>query len=218
MIFAGLLCAYLLGSFPFAIWISKYFYHVDIRTLGSGNAGSTNMYRNFGFKAGFATQLLDILKSGLATSIPIFLNLSHDIPYLQGTRLLFLFGISSVLGHVYPIFANFQGGKGVNSILGMMLVITPLYTVLCLLVFGVVLYIWEFVSLGSILATFSFLIFHSIALFYGNSNDYFLLGLGIFLFLVILYTHRENIVRIKNGNESKASFIQKLKNRHKNYR
>ncbi len=204
----GLLLSYLLGSLPFAIWISKYFYHTDIRTLGSGNAGSTNMYRNFGFKAGFFTQILDILKSYLATSLPIFLDIHLDLP---NTVILLIFGIVSVIGHVYPVFANFQGGKGVNSILGMMLAIAPLYTFLCLLVFLVVLWIWEYVSLGSILATLSFLIFQIIAYWLNYPFDYILFLTGTFLFLFIVYTHRENIQRIKNGNESKASFIQKLK-------
>lgn len=208
MFFLGILLAYLLGSLPFAVWISKYFYDTDIRTLGSGNAGSTNMYRNFGFKAGFITQLLDILKSYLATLLPVILKISTDFPL---TLTLLVFGIVSVIGHVYPIFANFKGGKGVNSILGMMLAITPIYTLLCLLVFFIVLWIWEYVSLGSILATFSFVVFQLIAYFLNYPLDDILFFTGILLFLFILFTHRENIQRIKKGTESKASFIQKLK-------
>ncbi len=208
MLWLGLLWSYLLGSLPFAIWISKYFYHTDIRTLGSGNAGSTNMYRNFGFKAGFFTQILDILKSFIATSLPTYLDIQLGLP---NTVVLLIFGIVSVIGHVYPIFANFQGGKGVNSILGMMLAIAPIYTFLCLLVFIVVLWVWEYVSLGSILATLSFVVFQIIAFWLNYVFDYILFLTGTFLFLFIVFTHRENIQRIRNGNESKASFIQKLK-------
>lgn len=210
MLFLGLFLSYLLGSLPFAIWISKYFYQTDIRTLGSGNAGSTNMYRNFGLKAGLFTQILDIAKSYFATLLPVYLNIQLEVPL---TILLLIFGIVSVIGHVYPIFAQFKGGKGVNSILGMMLAIAPFYTFLCLVVFLLVLWIWEYVSLGSILATFSFVVFQVIAYILGYSFDYVLFLTGCFLFLFIVFTHRENIQRIKKGNESKASFIQKLKKR-----
>ncbi len=208
MFWLGIALAYLLGSLPFSVWISKYFYKTDIRTLGSGNAGSTNMYRNFGFKAGFATQVLDILKSLLATLLPIILEIDTNLPL---TLSLLLFGGVSVLGHVYPVFANFKGGKGVNSILGMMLAIAPIYTLLCLLVFFIVLWIWEYVSLGSILATFSFVVFQLIAYLINYSFDEILFFVGLGLFLFIVFTHRENIQRIRNGTESKASFIKKLK-------
>lgn len=208
MLFLGLFLSYLLGSLPFAVWISRYFYGTDIRTLGSGNAGSTNMYRNFGFKAGFFTQILDILKSYFATLLPVYLNIQVEV---SQTVLLLIFGMVSVIGHVYPVFANFKGGKGVNSVLGMMLAIAPFYTFLCLLVFLLVLWTWEYVSLGSILATLSFIIFQVIAYTLGYSFDYVLFLTGTFLFLFIAFTHRENIQRIRKGNESKASFIQKLK-------
>ncbi len=206
-----LLIAYLFGSLPFAIWISKTFYGIDIRTLGSGNAGSTNMYRNFGFKAGFITQILDISKSYVATLLPYFFELETEIPF---TLLLLIFGIVSVIGHVYPVFANFRGGKGVNSILGMMLAIAPIYTFLCLVVFLVVLFISEYVSLSSIIATFSFIVFQILAYLLNYSFDFTLLIVGLFLFLFIIFTHRENIQRIMNGTESKATFIQNLKKKN----
>jgi glycerol-3-phosphate acyltransferase PlsY len=208
MFWVALFTAYLLGSLPFAVWISKWFYHQDIRTMGSGNAGSTNMYRNFGFIAGFTTQILDILKSYVATLLPFIFTLD---PRFQSTSFLLLFGAISVIGHVYPIFAGFRGGKGVNSILGMMLAIAPVYTFLCLIVFILVLWIWEYVSLGSILATFSFIIFQVIGYVIYKTLDIVLLIAGSLLFLFIVYTHRENIQRIRKGTESKASFIQKLK-------
>lgn len=213
MFFVCILLAYLLGSLPFAVWISKIFYHTDIRTLGSGNAGSTNMYRNFGFFAGFSTQVLDILKSFIATMLPVFFDINSPLPT---TMTFLLFGFISVLGHVYPIFAKFKGGKGVNSVLGMMLAITPIYTLLCIIVFFIVLWIWEYVSLGSIIATFSFIVFQVIAYFLNYPFDYILFFVGIMLFLFIVYTHRENIKRIQKGTESHASFIQKLKRKKKN--
>lgn len=205
----AIVLAYLLGSLPFAVWISKYFFKQDIRTLGSGNAGSTNMYRSFGFWAGFSTQVLDILKSFAATMLPLWLSVSlNDNLWLSQL----LFGLASVIGHVYPIFAGFQGGKGVNSILGMMLAIAPIPTLFCLLVFLITLWFSEYVSLGSILATLAFTVLQLWGLV-TNSTLYnpLMLLIGIMLSLFIVFTHRQNIIRIKNGTESKASFILKLK-------
>jgi len=140
--------------------------------------------------------------------LPVFLNIDE----YSSTFYLLILGVVSVIGHVYPVFAGFKGGKGVNSVLGMMLAIAPIYTLLCLLVFFMVLWIWEYVSLGSMVATFSFLIFQLVAYFWGYELDYILLFTGLILTLFIVFTHRENIQRIKNGTESKASFIKKLKN------
>lgn len=211
LLLLGVVLAYLLGSLPFAVWISRYFFKQDIRTLGSKNAGSTNMYRSFGFWAGFSTQLLDILKSFIATMLPLWLSITLN-NNLSLTQLLF--GLVSVIGHVYPVFAGFQGGKGVNSILGMMLAIAPLPTLFCLLVFLITLWFSEYVSLGSILATLAFTALQLWELIsQGPFYNPIMLVIGIFLSLFIIFTHRQNIVRIKNGTESKASFILKLKNK-----
>ncbi|MDW8334591.1 MAG: glycerol-3-phosphate acyltransferase, partial [Bacteroidia bacterium] len=150
----AVVAAYLLGSLPPAIWISKYLYGSDIRTHGSGNAGSTNMYRVFGFKAGLATQLLDILKGWLAAMLPVWFLTAENAE--SRTLQQLICGAAAVVGHVYTIFAGFRGGKGVNTILGMMLAIAPAACAVGAVVFALTLLAFEMVSLASMTAVASF--------------------------------------------------------------
>ena len=202
--------AYLLGSIPTAIWISKLLYKKDIRNYGSGNAGSTNMYRVFGFKAGFITQIVDIAKGFIATKLPIWFW--NDITQEHKTYILLAHGIIAVIGHVYPVFAKFKGGKGINTLLGMMLAIEPIASLVGVIVFIIVLLISKYVSLASMTAVLSFPIYLLFShYFLGKPLDKVMLVVGIFLWLGVMYTHRSNIKRLLQGTENKATFLVKKK-------
>ncbi|MCS6904817.1 MAG: glycerol-3-phosphate 1-O-acyltransferase PlsY [Bacteroidia bacterium] len=204
MTYALILLSYLLGSLVPAIWISKYFYGRDIRTLGSGNAGSTNMYRNFGFKAGLITQILDIAKGSIAASLPVLVlpNYNQLPPFFSYAPLVC--GIAAIIGHVYPIFAKFRGGKGVNTVLGVMLVLQPIASIVGVIIFGIVLLLFRMVSLASISAVASFPIFLILHSLWQNSS-LFTIYFAISLLLTgwIIFTHRSNILRIFKGTEPK---------------
>ncbi len=202
--YISFLLAYLLGSIPTAIWLSKIFYKKDIRDYGSGNAGSTNMYRVFGFRAGFFTQVIDILKGYIAVQLPVWLGAEQNVYILTAH------GILAVLGHVFPVFASFKGGKGINTLLGVMLAIMPEASLVGVVVFIITLLISKYVSLSSMLAVLSLPVYlFSKHVITGEPLDKFLLGLGIFLFLGVVYTHRSNIRRLLNGTENKAGFLIK---------
>lgn len=203
-----ILLAYLMGSIPTAVWIGKLFYGIDIRTKGSGNSGSTNAFRILGIKAGIAVQVIDISKGILAVNLSYFVEKVPDFlidgqyPLLP---LQMILGISAVIGHVFPVLAQFRGGKGINTLLGVMLTINWQIALLCLVVFFVVLFASRFVSLSSMSAVFFYPI---IALLFNTFGNYsyqawfILSGFGIFLFVV--YTHRTNIRRLLNRTENKV--------------
>jgi len=226
---ALLVGAYLLGSIPSAVWISKRFFGQDIRTLGSKNAGSTNMYRVFGLKAGLPTQLIDIAKGSLAAALPYFaagpLGMTPMIAYIghgdaiqtnQPALPFFVLqlacGLMAVIGHVYTIFAGFKGGKGVNTMLGMMLVIAPLGSAVAVGTFVLLLLTFRMVSLGSMLAVIAFTGFEVFMFSMdGGVVHMILAGVGVLLSVFIIYTHRTNIGRIFNGTESKVPIYGKKK-------
>jgi glycerol-3-phosphate acyltransferase PlsY len=212
MLFVFLLLSYLIGSLVPAIWISRYYYGTDIRKIGSGNAGSTNMYRNFGWKAGALTQALDISKGSLAAALPMLFALEPlDIFQAENFAGL-LCGIAAIVGHVYPVFAGFRGGKGVNTVLGVMLVLQPIACVIGIFIFVIFLLLFRMVSLASMAAVASFPFFLVMRYLWSKQafpTLYF--TLGIFLFCWIIFTHRANISRILKGTESKIpSFLSKF--------
>jgi len=186
-------------------------YKVDIRTLGSGNAGSTNVYRNFGWKTGVLVQLIDILKSVLSVyllEIEVFTPENNKIYWQLGI------GFCSVIGHIYPVFAGFKGGKGINSLLGMMLAIDPLVTGLCALVFLITFLSSGIVSLGSMFAAISFPIFQFLKpIIWKNlvNENQFLAYFGILIAILVIYTHRANIQRLKDGTESRFNIWKRKK-------
>jgi glycerol-3-phosphate acyltransferase PlsY len=212
MFFAFLLLSYLIGSLPPAIWISRYYYGTDIRKIGSGNAGSTNMYRNFGWKAGALTQALDISKGSLAATLPTLSGAEPLVVFGTENLAPLLCGIAAIIGHVYPIFAGFRGGKGVNTVLGVMLALQPLASLIGIFIFITFLLLFRMVSLASMAAVASFPFF--LVMRYLWSNEAFptlYFTLGIFLSCWIIFTHRANISRILKGTESKIpSFLSKF--------
>lgn len=202
------IAAYLLGSIPTAVWVSKYCYGFDIREKGSGNAGATNTFRVLGVKAGSFVMAVDILKGWLATSLAdllIFINIvSYDEFILYKTIFYkMMFGTVAVIGHVFPIFAGLRGGKGVATILGMMLSIHAVITLLCVGVFLIVLLLSRYVSLGSLLGTLAFPLLLFIPRF--KPDDPILIVFGFLLFTVVALTHQKNIVKLINGVENKAN-------------
>ena len=209
-----LILSYLTGSIPTSIIVSRVAKNIDIREHGSGNAGATNVYRILGWKYALIVLSLDIFKAWLPTAIyatKIFLSISiPDIGFIQ-----ILCGFSAVFGHTYPIFARFKGGKGVGSLIGVLLALFPFVFPLCLIVAIFVVVTTGYVSLGSIFAAISLpiiiLILPGLGIITPN------LSLVIFSLLVpwfVIYTHRSNISRIRNGTENrfdKALIIKKRK-------
>lgn len=211
-----ILLSYLLGSIPAAVWISKSFFGTDVRSKGSGNAGSTNMYRSFGFWAGFGTQLIDVLKGWLSPATAwYFLNGHYD----DFTLLLILLccGLAAVMGHTFPIFSGFMGGKGVNTMLGMMLFLQIYASLFSLGVFAVVLLSGRMVSLASMSAVYAFPVF-LVARFWLNQQSgieakafWVFLGIGLLLSIYVTWSHRANIHRIRSGTESRIALVRKAK-------
>ena len=196
--------AYCVGSVPTAVWISKFFFGIDIRDYGSGNAGATNTFRVLGPKWGTIVMMVDIMKGIVATSLYILL------PYyltdeLHRTNLMIGLGLAAVLGHIFPIWAGFKGGKGVATLLGMAVAIQPVVAVCCIGVFLLVLYLTRFVSLSSILAGVSFMVF---ILFIFNERETLYRIFAVMVALMVVLTHQKNIGRILKGTESKVPILK----------
>jgi glycerol-3-phosphate acyltransferase PlsY len=203
--------AYLLGSIPSAVWIGKAWYNIDVREHGSKNAGATNTFRVLGKKAGKIVLFLDVFKGLLAVSLPvIFLEWKiidfgivypSTVIYLQITS-----AIVTVLGHVFPVFAQFKGGKGVATSLGVIIGIHPEAAGVCFLIFSIVFIVSNYVSLGAICAAISFPL--ALVYIFGVTN------IGLILFSIILggsviMAHKKNILRLLKGEESKMRFFKK---------
>src|SRR6201986_2840626 len=204
---SALILAYLCGSIPTAVWIGQAFYGVDVREYGSGNAGATNTFRVLGKKAGIPVMLLDILKGWTATNLAYFIGVSttgayHSIAY---TNYALALGIAAVMGHLFPIFAGFRGGKGIATLFGMILAIHLQAALLCVIVFIIVLLITRYVSLSSIIGGFTYLI--GVTFVYPSNKSVVIYGMC--MFLLILITHQKNIERLLKGKESKVNLFKK---------
>ncbi len=197
--------AYLLGALPSAVWIGKHFYNIDVREHGSGNAGFTNTVRVLGWKAGVPVFFADILKGYIAVSLVRFTHL-----YIAGTtdfiNYQLVLGAAAVLGHIFPIYVGFKGGKGVATLLGILLAVQPQPTLICLGVFLVVLVTTRYVSLSSMIAGITFPI---LIIFVFKTTASSLVIFSMIVFVLLLFTHQKNIERLLNKEESKA----KLKRR-----
>jgi len=191
--------AYLLGSIPTSVWVGRIFFRLDVREHGSGNAGATNTIRVLGWKAGMPVFVFDVFKGWLAVKMADFLlALPPDDPYLLMWKIIFAAAV--VIGHVFPVFAGFRGGKGVATMLGIGMALYPITVWIVLVVFILVLSISGYVSMASITAAISFP-FIDIFLFHQTSS--LLIGLSVFVALFIPVTHRKNILRLLKGEESK---------------
>jgi len=185
------LFGYLLGSVPTGLLLAKFFSKVDPRKTGSGNIGATNIFRTAGKGLGILTLVGDVLKGMIPIGIAIQLNVS-DL-WLAGV------GLSTFLGHVFPIFLGFKGGKGVATALGVYLVISPIAVLIEFLVFAGLVWKWRYISLGSICCATTIPIL--IAFFRSDSQAYFIVSVA--MAALILYRHQENIIRLLQGTENK---------------
>lgn len=196
--------AYLLGSIPTAVWVSKAFFGIDIREYGSGNSGATNTYRVLGAKWGTFVMVADMLKAIIAVKLVFFLPLAfHDDLYLINMQLGL--GLAAVLGHVFPLWAEFKGGKGVASLFGMVLGIQPNVALCCVGIFVLVLFLTRWVSLSSIMASIAFPIF---ILFVFNEPEHLYRVFAVVVGMLVLLTHQKNIGRLLRGSESKAPILK----------
>jgi glycerol-3-phosphate acyltransferase PlsY len=185
------LFGYLLGSVPTGLLLAKLFSKVDPRKTGSGNIGATNIFRTAGKGLGILTLVGDVLKGMIPIGIAIQLSIS-DI-WLAAV------GLSTFLGHIFPIFLGFRGGKGVATALGVYLVISPIAVLMEFLLFAGLVWKWRYISLGSICCATTIPIL--IAFFRSDSQAYFILS--VIIAALILYRHQENIVRLLQGTENK---------------
>jgi glycerol-3-phosphate acyltransferase PlsY len=196
--------AYLIGSIPTAVWVSKIFFDFDIRDYGSGNSGATNTYRLLGARWGTFVMIVDMLKAIVAVKLAYFLPYSFESDlYLVNMQLGL--GVAAVLGHIFPLWANFKGGKGVASLFGMVLGIQPNVALCCVGVFILVLFLTRFVSLSSILASVAFPIFILVVF---NEPESLYRVFAITVAMLVLLTHQKNIGRLLNGSESKVPILK----------
>ncbi|MBC2375159.1 glycerol-3-phosphate 1-O-acyltransferase PlsY [Listeria welshimeri] len=189
------LLAYVIGSIPSGLWIGKIFYKKDIREFGSGNLGATNSFRVLGKKAGSIVTVMDILKGTVATLLPFFFQLHVDHHFWLLT------GAFAIIGHSFPLFAGFRGGKAVATSAGVILAYAPLLFVAALIIFLLTLKISKYVSLSSMIAALAALL---ISLFMG---DWILIILIACITLFVVWRHRANITRIRNGEEPKIKWM-----------
>jgi len=206
----------MIGSIPTALIISKKFFGIDIREFGSGNMGATNTFRVLGSKYGTIVMVCDILKGMAAVALYNFLPYYlHQGSGIERTNLMIGLGLSAVLGHVFPLWADFKGGKGVATLFGMILAIQPVIAGSCVAVFLLVLYFTRFVSLSSILAG---LMLPISVLWIWNEHEILYRIFALFVALLIIITHQKNIGKLLRGVESRIPILKyrdKRKNRQK---
>ncbi len=185
--------SYLLGSIPTGVIISKYFFNVDIQKVGSGNIGATNVARTLGKKVGILTLIGDALKG----IIPVVIVKLYE-PYPINQTLIFFCALASFFGHLFPVYLKFKGGKGVATALGIFIVLFPLQTLICALLFFIIVYITRYVSLGSISSAILMPILVSF-----RAKDSYQIALSIIIGLFIVIKHKDNIHRLLEGKENK---------------
>ena len=196
--------AYLIGSIPTAVWVSSKLYGIDIREHGSGNAGATNTFRILGAKAGSGVMLGDMLKGYLAVKLSLLSNFSWDSEAI--TNLQVGLGLAAVVGHIFPIWADFRGGKGIATLFGMILSIQPLVAVSLIGVFVLILFFTRYVSLSSITASIAFPV---LILFIFHEPEISYKIFAIATACLVVFTHHKNIGRLLAGNESKVKSFRK---------
>ncbi len=203
--------SYLTGALPFAVWIGKAVYNIDVREYGSGNSGATNTFRVLGKVAGIPVLFLDIFKGWLAVFyvklIPDFSLLSSEVLFENQLA----FGIAAVIGHLFPIYTGFRGGKGIATMLGILIGLHPQAALFSFCVFVIVFLISRYVSLSSMIGSFSFPLFVMLIypLFQASSVNTSLNLFAIFVPMLSLITHQKNIERLIRGEETKVKFGKK---------
>lgn len=199
------LIAYLLGSIPTAVWVGKTYYGIDVRQHGSNNAGATNTFRVLGKKPGIVVLLIDVLKGALAVLLPYFV-LSSEYSVNEVIEVQLIAAIMAIIGHVFPLFAQFKGGKGVATSLGVIVGIHPPAAGICLIIFLLVFITFKYVSLGAIVTAIAFPL---LIVFYFKVDSLWLQAFSIVLGSVVVFTHKKNIKRLINREESKMNLFKK---------
>lgn len=208
--------SYLVGSIPTGILITKWVKNADIRRYGSGNTGSTNVSRILGWKWGLVVQILDVLKGLFAVMVIARLHygdipFNNRTPFEDFTLIQFIAGLSAIVGHIWSIFAQFKGGKGINTAAGMLIGVAPIDLLIALSVFAIVLFVSGYVSLGSISAAAAvpttlivrFNVFHV-----DIPSYHTLLICSMLMSLLLIYTHRANIRRLITGTENRFNKLR----------
>ncbi len=200
-----ILLAYLLGSLPFALWVGKWIKGVDIRETGSKNMGASNVFREIGPVYGVIVLVLDMLKAVLAVQL---VNLLPSDAWMVHEKSLwqFILGGTAVLGHLFPVFAGFRGGKGVASLFGMVLAIQPLIALICVVVFLLVVWLTKYISLGSIAGAN---VFAACVWFAWKDTDAYIRWFSFIAAVTIIFMHRHNIIRLFRGTETRINFRKK---------
>ncbi|HBX52238.1 MAG: acyl-phosphate glycerol 3-phosphate acyltransferase [Bacteroidetes bacterium RIFOXYA12_FULL_35_11] len=200
--------AYLLGSIPTSVWVGKLFYGIDIRQHGSGNPGATNTFRVLGIKAGIPVLIFDTFKGWFAVKLSLLI-IFYEPGTNQFVNYQILLGVCAVIGHIFPVFAKFKGGKGVATLLGMVVAIQPYPALAALGIFVITLLLSRYVSLSSMLSGIAF---PFLVIFFFKIELLSLIVFSAVVSILLIVTHRKNIVRLINGNELKANLFRK---RHK---
>lgn len=200
--------AYLIGSIPTSLIVSRTQFNIDIRDYGSGNAGATNTFRVLGSRWGTLVMILDMLKGLMAVKLALLLPMYMEDEFAR-TNFQIGLGLAAVLGHIFPIWAEFRGGKGVATLFGLIIAVSPWTALSCAGIFMVVLFLTRFVSLSSILASVAFPVF-ILVIFNVDNNAYRIFAIAVAL--LVMMTHQKNIGRLFSGNESKVPIF---KNRDK---
>ena len=206
-----ILAAYLLGSIPSSVWYGIGYFGIDVRKHGSGNAGATNTFRILGKRAGTIVMLIDVMKGWTATCLASLLFYMGTIGETELLTYKILFGIIAIIGHIFPVFVSFKGGKGIATLLGMVLAIHPELASVCITIFILTLVASQYVSLSSILATLAFPVLSWLGVF--GQPEPLLIVFGFVMFLLVVVTHQKNIIRLLNGNESRVNIFGKSKSK-----
>jgi len=193
-----ILLAYLLGSIPTSVWWGKSFFDIDVREFGSGNAGATNTIRVLGKKAGIPVLIIDILKGSAAVMLAYVSDFETNSTSFVNYQIAL--GVAAVLGHIFPVFAGFRGGKGVATLLGVALAMVPQIAGLALIIFLIVLVTTQYVSLASMAAGLSFPII-LLTLFPGKPVS--MVAFSIVVAILLIITHKKNIQKLLKKQESK---------------
>ncbi|MFC3927866.1 glycerol-3-phosphate 1-O-acyltransferase PlsY [Streptococcus caprae] len=205
-----ILIAYLLGSIPTGLWIGNSIYKINLRDHGSGNTGTTNTFRILGWKAGTVTLVIDVLKGTLATLLPAWLGLESSWPLV--------IGFFAIIGHTYPIFAQFRGGKAVATSAGVLLGFAPAFLFFLLLIFGIMLYLYSMISLASVtaaaVALLGIAVFPALNFLLYDYNGLFSLII-VCVASIIIFRHKENIQRILKKEENTVPFGLNLSHQNK---
>lgn len=197
--------AYLVGSVPTAVIVSRGFFGIDIRDHGSGNSGATNTFRVLGKKFGIIVMVIDVIKGFTSANFAFFIG-NYFYGEERFVNLQLLLGLSAVIGHVFPIYVGFKGGKGVATLFGMILAVNLPAAAVCVIFFLIILFTTRFVSLSSMMAA---VMLPVSILFIFHNHEKWLIVFGIAIAIMVILTHRKNIVRLFDGNENKANILKK---------